>query len=312
MGWSWKIGRLFGVDIFAHVSFLAIIAINLLGRSLDGTQVVIIITQVILLFAIITAHEFGHILVARYYGIETKKITLSALGGMAMMESMPRDPKQEFLISIAGPLVNGALALALCLVFLLTGNWDAITLEKGALVYSWQSLPTHMFWINVVVGVFNLLPAIPMDGGRMLRSALTFPIGRYQATKISTMVAYFLASILFFLSFKGFGPMFLILPFFIFISAHAERQFLEVEYVTRTGLGRAIDHPQSCITPNLGYEVVSTLEPDDLCVVVDGQLYGKTKKVDKAFKYCDKAEKIYGQQPLIIPAFIFFLTPQST
>src|SRR5688572_19684180 len=169
MSWSWRIGRIAGIDIYLHFTFLILLAWVALSHFLpegDVAGALVGITFILALFGIVVLHELGHALAARRYGIQTRDITLLPIGGVARLERMPEDPKQELVVAIAGPLVNVVLAAAiyvgLWLSSGLTGVTDATRVGGGFL--------SQLFWVNVALVAFNALPAFPMDGGRVLRA----------------------------------------------------------------------------------------------------------------------------------------------
>ncbi len=155
-------------------------------------QTVGFISYVFILFLCVVLHEFGHALMARRYGVKTKDILLSPLGGVARLESMPDKPKHEFLIASAGPLVNLVIALALGLImFIATGKMvpdiNDFRFDDGA------EFVRYLIWMNLALFFFNLIPAFPMDGGRILRSLLAAKLGKLKATKIASAIGRLLA-----------------------------------------------------------------------------------------------------------------------
>jgi Zn-dependent protease len=166
---SWKLGRVAGIDLYLHPTFL--LAPLLTGLSLVMT---------VLVFACVVLHELGHALMARRYGIGTADITLYPIGGVARLTRLPRGGGPEILIALAGPAVNLAIAAMLWAGLTVFCPW----LDASAL----GILLVQMFWINVGLLVFNMLPVFPMDGGRVLRAALSGPLGRARATEIAATI----------------------------------------------------------------------------------------------------------------------------
>ncbi|NCO93110.1 MAG: site-2 protease family protein, partial [Armatimonadetes bacterium] len=166
MKWSWKIGELSGIGIYVHGTFLMLLAWVALSHLMSGHSVAAAMSGllfVVTLFAIVVLHELGHALMAKRFGIATRDITLLPIGGMARLERMPEDPKQELLVSLAGPAVNVVLGAGLFVILTLMKGATAftgLTLVGGALL-------TKLLWVNVALAGFNLLPAFPMDGGRV-------------------------------------------------------------------------------------------------------------------------------------------------
>jgi Zn-dependent protease/CBS domain-containing protein len=187
-GWSWRLGRVAGIDVYMHGTFLILLAWVGVSHYLQrhrladaGAGVVFILA----LFAIIVLHELGHALTARHYGIRTRDITLLPIGGVARLERMPEDPRQELLVALAGPAVNVALAAVLLGVVTPTA-WHDVQWVGGDFL-------SKLLWVNVSLAVFNLIPAFPMDGGRALRALLAMRMDYVQATQIAAHIGQGLA-----------------------------------------------------------------------------------------------------------------------
>ncbi len=175
---SWKLGRIAGIDVFLHPTFLLI----LIPGVAPGLSPLLIIA----LFGCVVLHELGHALMARRFGIETRDITLYPIGGVARLERMPRAPGAELMIALAGPAVNFAIVAGLmALDFLGIGGMDSDT--------SLSPFLSSLMLLNLVLGLFNLIPAFPMDGGRVLRALLSGWIGRVRATSIAATIGRVLA-----------------------------------------------------------------------------------------------------------------------
>jgi len=140
----------------------------------------------VLVYICLVLHEFGHALTARRLGIPVRRIVLLPIGGMALMESIPRSPRAELLITAAGPLVNFAIA-GIC--YLLLGKWPANAYEVAAPTLHWVKIGNFLLVANVYLGCFNLLPVFPMDGGRVLRALLAFKFDYLHATRWALYVA---------------------------------------------------------------------------------------------------------------------------
>jgi Zn-dependent protease len=173
---SWKLGRVAGIDVFLHPTFLLVLIPGVFGRPLT----------VLCVFGCVLLHEFGHALMARRFGIETEDITLYPIGGVARLRRMPRAPGAELLIALAGPAVNFAIVGALTVLSLLGLN----ALVAGTTL---EFLLNELLIVNLVLGLFNLIPAFPMDGGRVLRALLGGWLGRAQATTIAATIGRTLA-----------------------------------------------------------------------------------------------------------------------
>ncbi len=175
---SWKLGRIAGIDLFLHPTFLLILLPGLSG----GIHPLFIVA----LFGCVVLHELGHALMARRFGIETLDITLYPIGGVARLERMPRAPGAELLIALAGPAVNFAIVAALM-------GLEALGLGGIKSGSSVGSFLASMMLVNLVLGLFNLIPAFPMDGGRVLRALLSGWIGRSRATSVAATIGRALA-----------------------------------------------------------------------------------------------------------------------
>ena len=179
---SWKIGRVAGINLHLHPTFLLLLAIFAARGGLDAAAMVAAV------FGCVLLHELGHALTARMYGIRTRDITLSIIGGVARLERMPRSPGAELLITLAGPLVNVCIAATIAASLMAASAFAPFASEGSLGAFAGQLLV-----INVVLAVFNMIPAFPMDGGRILRALLSRPLGRYRATEIAAGVGRVLA-----------------------------------------------------------------------------------------------------------------------
>jgi Zn-dependent protease len=177
------------------------------------------VALILSVFGIVVLHELGHALTARRFGIKTRDITLLPIGGVAQLERMPDDPKQELLVALAGPAVNVVLAAALFALIALTGG----SLEGGLTTGSFLA---QLLWVNVSLAVFNLLPAFPMDGGRVLRAALAMKTSSLRATQIAATVGRGMAWVLGGLG-LFFNPMLVLVAFFVWMGATGEQAMAE-------------------------------------------------------------------------------------
>src|SRR6184192_2270139 len=165
MSWSLPIFRIAGIQLRIHITFLLLIAWLAFGYYAEGGSAVALgrVLFVLLLFVCVVLHEFGHAIAAKNFGINTPDITLLPIGGVARLQRMPDEPRQELIIALAGPLVNVVIALALFAVV----GWRGLAAEA---MMGGSDLLAQLLVINVVLVLFNLLPAFPMDGGRVLRA----------------------------------------------------------------------------------------------------------------------------------------------
>ena len=181
---SWKLGKLFGIEVYLHWTFLLLPTV-LFFRTLPlgGFGLAVFAALLILaIFACVLMHEFGHALMARRFGILTRDITLYPIGGVAPLERMSRRPWEEFCIALAGPAVNVAIALVLCTVLglVLALNWQALPQLYGP-----SGFLTQLLFANGFLVIFNMIPAFPMDGGRVLRALLASRWGHLRATELA-------------------------------------------------------------------------------------------------------------------------------
>ena len=170
---SWKIGRLAGINLYLHSTFLLLMAFTALSGLAyhDPRMQLLNLALPVMLFSIVVLHELGHALAARHFGIGTRDITLYPIGGVARLESANFSPEEEMIVSAAGPAVNFILAGA---TWMLAPSL-AVTPLLGFLV-------GQFFVYNMGLGLFNLVPAFPMDGGRILRAFLSRRQGHLRAT----------------------------------------------------------------------------------------------------------------------------------
>jgi Zn-dependent protease len=194
MSWSLNIGSIAGTAIRIHITFvLLLVGIFAAGWAQGGIDDAIAsLAFVILLFACVVAHEFGHVFTARAFGVMTPDVTLLPIGGVARLERIPEKPSEEFLVAIAGPLVNVAIALVL---MALTPNH--VTLDHlAAMKSSSVSMVDGLAALNLILAVFNMIPAFPMDGWHALRALLAIRLGHVRATEIAARIGQCIAFLL--------------------------------------------------------------------------------------------------------------------
>ncbi|PSL06348.1 site-2 protease family protein [Cecembia rubra] len=221
MKFSLYLGSYRNVKVFIHWTFsllLLWIIISNMRQGIPMMDILWVILFVLALFACVVMHEFGHALAAQRYGIQTKDIVLYPIGGVARLEKLPEDPKQELWVAIAGPLVNIALFIILSIVLSFTG-YNIQSLEEIKIQPNTMLL--YIASANLILALFNLLPAFPMDGGRVLRAFLSIKLPRAKATQIAGGIGQFLA--IFFVFFGLFNnPILVLIGIFIFLGAGAE------------------------------------------------------------------------------------------
>ncbi len=225
---SLRFARLFGIDIFVHPTFaLLLIFIAIESAVAHGSRGAAYgLLNVVGLFACVTLHELGHSLVARRFGGRVREIVLLPIGGMARMSREPTRPLHELLIAIAGPLVNVVIAAALFLALVqhLGAVPDEAAWMAAVSTPSWKALWLTLIAGNVTLAVFNLLPAFPMDGGRVLRAVLSFWLGRVRATTVAVTVGQLLALALAGYAIMTANPWLVLLAAFVFFAAGQEKQ----------------------------------------------------------------------------------------
>ncbi len=226
MRWSYRIGRIAGTDIKVHVTFLLLLAWLAFQAYADGGAAAALERSlfILALFGCVTLHEFGHILVARQFGVRTPDVILLPIGGVARLERIPSDPRQELLIALGGPTVTLLIALALFSYLRLGGSPDRLwPPDPNA-----GSFPLQLMWVNVWLLLFNLVPAFPMDGGRVLRALLATRLGLVRATRAATAVGQTLAVGMGLLGLTPYGsPILVLIAFFVFVGAGAEASAVE-------------------------------------------------------------------------------------
>ena len=199
MRWSYKCGKVLGIDLYAHVTFFLLLAYFLFDGLVKTHNFLVAgleVGLVVFTFAIVVMHELGHALAARHFGIATRRIMLLPIGGVASLERMPEKPKEELIVALAGPCVNLALAFIFGLIhFLCFGV--SFHLGWGDISVLTQFLLHWAIMLNLCLLGFNLVPAFPMDGGRVLRALLGFKYDYLRATEIAVKVAHLVAVCLF-------------------------------------------------------------------------------------------------------------------
>ncbi len=217
---SWRIGRIAGIDVHLHFTFLILLGWVALSHYLqrqNWQDAVNGLAFILALFTIVVLHELGHALMARRFGIRTRDITLLPIGGVARLERIPDNPKQELLVALAGPAVNVVLA---ALLFGVLGLGAELSAAKEFKLMGGPFL-AKLMWVNVSLAVFNLLPAFPMDGGRVLRAMLAMRMDYVRATKIAAFIGQVMAWVFGFIGLFT-NPFLMFIALFVWIGAAQE------------------------------------------------------------------------------------------
>jgi Zn-dependent protease/CBS domain-containing protein len=221
MKWSWRLGRLFDIDVFVHATFLILLAwVGMSHYQREGNVhgALVGVAFILAVFGTVVLHEFGHALAARRFGIKTKDITLYPIGGVARLERMPEKPGQELLVALAGPAVNVVIA-AVLFGFLKAAGQQLVLAEQS--IMGGGPFLTKLLWVNVTLAVFNLLPAFPMDGGRALRALLALRGDYVGATRMAAGIGQGMALLLGLLGLFS-NPFLVFIALFVWIGAAAE------------------------------------------------------------------------------------------
>lgn len=224
--WSIKIGRILGIDVYLHVTFLLLLGLMASLQTVAGGGLAAGLRAAGFLaavFACVLLHEFGHALAARKFGIRTRDITLLPIGGVACLERMPSRPAQELWVALAGPLVNVAIAGLLAIGLGIAGIWPSLTLSTVS-----GSFAERLLAVNLFLVVFNLLPAFPMDGGRVLRAVLAMRLEHLRATRIAVRTGRVMA-VLFAVAGLFHNPFLLLIALFVWMGATQEGRTAEVK-----------------------------------------------------------------------------------
>ena len=227
MKWSLKIGRFAGIDVYMHVTFLLLISWVALMHWRQGQSITAALAGVafiLVVFLCVVLHEFGHALTARRYGIPTRDITLLPIGGVARLERMPTDPLQELWVALAGPAVNVVIAAILFIWLKFSASFEpmqTLTITTGPFL-------ERIMAVNIFLVAFNLIPAFPMDGGRVLRAVLAARKDYARATQIAASIGQGIA-IFFGVVGLFYNPLLLFIALFVWIGATQEAGLSQIQ-----------------------------------------------------------------------------------
>lgn len=236
-----QIAKFFGIPVQIHWTFgLIFVWVFYVGfrEGWDGANIAWSMLFVVALFTCVVMHEFGHALTARRYGVDTRDIILSPIGGVARLDRLPENPIQEFYVAIAGPLVNIAIMAVLSPYLLIVSGdqrmqlFSIINGSNNVFVRDLSPLDFFIFGLIILNGtlaVFNLLPAFPMDGGRVLRALLSIRLGRMKATRIAAYIGQFFAVCLAVYGFWASSPVTILIGVFVFFMAANEYRMVRMD-----------------------------------------------------------------------------------
>lgn len=244
---SFQIAKFFGIPVQVHWTFVLIFVYVFyegMGQSLDWAEMGWVLAFVLALFACVVLHEFGHALTARRFGVDTRDIILSPIGGVARLDRLPEQPMHEFLVAIAGPMVNIAIGAILSFIPLLhskESRQDLVNFfmqvlypQSNFIVADPSPLQYFLFGLvalNLVLAVFNLLPAFPMDGGRVLRALLSLRLGRLRATQVAVYIGQFIAILLVGYGLWNYHYITALIGVFVFVTAANEYRMVKLDGV---------------------------------------------------------------------------------
>jgi stage IV sporulation protein FB len=230
MAWSIPIGTVQGTVIRLHLTFLLfLVYIGVMHWARGGPEAALEgVLFIVLLFACVLLHEFGHILAARRYGVQTPDVTLLPIGGVARLERIPEQPAQELVVALAGPAVNLVIAAAL---FLVLGG--SPTPESMEVADPGPGLLARLASVNIFLAVFNLIPAFPMDGGRVLRALLAYRLGYARATQIAASVGQAAAFAFGLMGLLGGNVVLMFIALFVYLAAASEASAVQMREASR-------------------------------------------------------------------------------
>src|SRR5215207_3478177 len=226
MRWQWKLGTFAGIDVFVHATFLLLIGwVGYSHWTMHGSLIKVAegILFILALFLCVVLHEYGHALTARRYGIKTRDITLYPIGGVARLERMPDKPIEELWVALMGPAVNVVIAALIFVYLFVTNNldpMDQLTVASGSFL-------ARLMAVNIILVLFNLLPAFPMDGGRVLRAILAMRMDYVRATQIAANIGQGMAFLFGLAGLFG-NPFLLFIAFFVWIGASQEASMVQM------------------------------------------------------------------------------------
>src|SRR3954454_20166004 len=230
MSWSINIGRIAGTAVRIHITFLLFLGWIFISSWYSGGPQAAWsgLAFMVLLFACVLAHEFGHIFTARAFGVATPDVTLLPIGGVARLERIPEKPSEELLVALAGPAVNVVIAFLLVVLF----GADLHSRNLAAVERTQVSMIDRLAAVKLFLVLFNMIPAFPMDGGRVLRALLAIRVGHVRATEIAASIGQVVAFGLGFLGLFG-NPLLIFIAIFVYLAASSEAQLVAMRAMSR-------------------------------------------------------------------------------
>src|SRR6266540_954566 len=277
MRWQWKLGRFAGIDVYIHATFLLLIGwvgYSYWQQSQQWSEVLKGILFILALFLCVVLHEYGHALTARKYGIRTRDITLYPIGGVARLERMPDKPIEELWVALMGPAVNVVIAAVLFAYLYLTQGrvpLNNLTAASGSFL-------VRLLGINIILVLFNLIPAFPMDGGRVLRALLALRMDYVRATQVAANIGQGLAFVFGLIGILA-NPFLLFIAFFVWIGASQEASMVQMKNsIGGIPVTRAMQTQFDTLSPSDHLDRVVSLilagSQQDFPVAEDGHIVG--------------------------------------
>ncbi len=275
---TYRLARVLGIDIEIHITFFLLLGIFFMLMGFKGLVLILGV------FFFVTLHEICHGLMAAYFGIKVNRITLLPIGGIASMSKTPAKPYQELLISVAGPLSNILVILIFYFPLLLllgreTLLYPFMVMTAQAKYLGEFNILAHIYWINLVLAAFNLIPAFPMDGGRVLRALLSYRMSHRKATGIAVKMGHIFSLVFAFLGIANSHIFLIIIAVFIYMAASSEGMQTDIaetlkNYYVKDVLSNGFTYvsPGSPLSEVL--EIIFRTHQEDFPVMEDGKMLG--------------------------------------
>lgn len=275
--WSWQVAEVAGIRVLVHATFLLLVVWFAVASWLESRRVAGVVYELaflLLLFGCVLLHELGHALTAQRFGYPAREITLLPIGGVTRLERIPDDPRQSLWIALAGPAVNAAIAVLLGVALHAAGAWQPIrdvAMTSGPLL-------ERLLILNISLVIFNMLPAFPMDGGRVLRALLAIRLDERRATRIAARVGQVMAVMFVLIGWLA-SPLLILIGVFVWAGAGHEAEMADRRAALRgIPVGRAMLTSFTTLAPDdrlsTAIERIEHGDQHDFPVVADGRLVG--------------------------------------